>query len=357
MADQNKDQEKTEEPTARKLRKAKEEGNVSKSQEINSVVLLAISSLTLYFSGSWLYEMIEEMFQKYYGILSQPVMDTSMAVTYWQLTLEYIIAICTPIMIVLFLSAILVNIVQTGPVFTTKVFEPKPDKLDPIKGLGRIFSSKGFVELLKGFSKILAVGIVIYFTVKSDISVFLALPTQPLDTILSEAGRWIVLIVTRILAILILLSIIDAAFQRWKYKQDLKMSMQEVKDEYKQMEGDPKVKSQRKQMAMQQSRKRRMDHAVLNSDVVVTNPTHYAVALRYKPDEQDAPMIMAKGMRKRALKIRAFAEQYDVPIIENAPIARALYAAADEEQFVPPELYQAVAEILAYVYRMNDKAA
>lgn len=123
------------------------------------------------------------------------------------------------------------------------------------------------------------------------------------------------------------------------------------------MEGDPKVKSQRKQMAMQQSRKRRMDHAVLNSDVVVTNPTHYAVALRYKPDEQDAPMIMAKGMRKRALKIRAFAEQYDVPIIENAPIARALYAAADEEQFVPPELYQAVAEILAYVYRMNDKAA
>lgn len=357
MAEQNKDQEKTEEPTSRKLEKAKEEGNVSKSQEINSVALLTISVIVLYMMGGWFYDEATIMFEEFYNLLDQPVENVETVLVYWNKTLWYMVIFTAPLMIILIVAGIVINLIQTGVVFTTKVFVPKPDKLDPIKGFGRIFSSKGFMELAKGISKIFVVGVVIYMTVKNDIELFMSLPVKPLGFIMAEAGRWIILIVTRILSALLLLSIVDAIYQRHKYRKDLRMSKQEVKDEYKQLEGDPLVKSARKRKALQLTRARRIDHAVLNSDVVVTNPTHYAVALRYKPEENDAPIIMAKGMRKRALKIREYAELYEIPIIENPPLARALFAAANEGEFVPPELYQAVAEILAYIYKINQQKA
>jgi len=185
----------------------------------------------------------------------------------------------------------------------------------------------------------------------------ISLPIMPLTHIMTKSGEWTILVVGRILSALLILSIFDALYQRYKYRKDLRMSKQEVKDEYKQMEGDPQVKGARKRVAMKMARARRIDHAVLNSDVVVTNPTHYAVAIRYKPEEMAAPVIMAKGMRNRALKIKEYAKQYDVPIIENPPLARALYAAAEEGQAIPPEMYQAVAELLAYVYKIKKQKA
>jgi flagellar biosynthetic protein FlhB len=162
-------------------------------------------------------------------------------------------------------------------------------------------------------------------------------------------------VIFRILVALLFLSGLDAAYQRFEWKKQLKMTKQEIKDEFKQMEGDPLVKGQRRRFAQQILKRKRLDHAVLSSDVVVTNPTHYAIALRYDTEAEDAPRLMAKGRNKRAFRIRELADHYDVPIIENAPLARALYAGAEEDELIPPELYEAVAELLAYLYKLRDQ--
>lgn len=357
MADDNKDQEKTEEPTARKLEKAREEGNVSKSAEINSVVLMTIAVIVLYMSSGFIGNETVLLFETFYDLADQPVDNVANALEYLTLATIHGLVMIAPLTIVLFVMAILTNLVQVGVVFSTKVLEFKPERLDPVKGFGRIFSMRGTVELIKGLFKIFIVGMVIYYTVRNNVESFMSLAVMPLQTIIRESVGWVVLITTRILSALLLLAIADALYQRYKYRKDLRMSKQEVKDEYKQMEGDPLVKSFRKRQALKLSRGRRLDHAVLNSDVVITNPTHYAVALRYDPDKLDAPIVMAKGMRLRALKIREYAERYEIPIIENPPVARALYASAEEEQAIPSTLYQAVAEILAYVYKNKKQKA
>lgn len=357
MADQNQDQEKTEEPTERKLKKARDDGNVSKSQELSSTIILMVASLSLALSGTYLYRESRLMFLDFLLGFDQPVDNVNSAVFYMQEALGYALRLTTPIMVLLFATAIIVTVIQTGPVFTTKVLEPKPNRLDPFKGLKRLFSMKGLVELIKGFSKILIVGIVIYYTLVNQMDMLLSLSILPLQDILATSGGVIVVLVTRIIVALFVLSIADAAYQRYQHRKDLRMSKQEVKDEFKQMEGDPMVKSSRRRAAAKMSQRRRLDHAVLNSDVVVTNPTHYSVALRYDPDNDEAPIVMAKGMRLRAQKIREFAQQYDIPILENPPVARALYSTSEEEQAVPPDLYQAVAEILAYVFKMRNKDA
>ncbi len=358
MADQdNNDQDKTEEPTARKLQKAREEGNVSKSRELTSVLLLIMATLTLYGMGGWMYARIRSLFVHFYRVLDQPVVNTPNAINYLVLALQEGLIVLIPLLLVLVVGSILVNLLQTGPVFTTKSMEVKPDRLDPSKGIKKLVSTKGLVELVKGFTKIFIVGIIIYFSIKGSMSDFVGLPSLPLYTILSMTGKWTFLIVIRVLIALLLLSIVDAVYQRYQYRKELRMTKQEVRDEMKQMEGDPAVKGSRRKKAMKLAFQRRLDHAVLGSDVVITNPTHYAVALHYDPEKSDAPVIMAKGMRRRAFKIKEFARKYEITIVENPPVARALYAAADEGQAVPPELYQAVAEILAYVYRLKEKSA
>lgn len=357
MADQNSDQEKTEEPTARKIRKAREEGNVSKSAEVSSAALLTAGFLGMYMLGSFFLAQTEYLFLEFFTDFSQPLNNTNNALYFSGIALRFALMLAAPIITILMVIALASNLLQVGIVFSSKVISMKPNRLNPLTGLKRLFSLKGFVELVKGIAKIVLVGIVIYYTMRGEVDGMLDLVVLPLGAILSKTGYWIALLVSRILATLIILSIADAAYQRFQYRKDLRMTKQEVKDEYKQMEGDPQVKSNRRKQAVKLAHRRRLDHAVLNSDVVVTNPTHYAVALRYTPGEHDAPIVMAKGMRLRALKIREYAEKYDIPIIENPPVARALYASAEEEQHVPPELYQAVAEILAYVYRIKNQNA
>ena len=357
MADQDSDQDKTEEPTAHKLEEARKDGNVSKSQELNSALLLIFASATLYGLGGWMYHEFEILFEHFYRILDQPVLNTPNAISYMMVALKFGLIILLPFLIILSVMSVLVNLLQTGVVFAPKALELKPDKLDPSKGIKKLFSANGLMEMVKGILKIGFVGIIIYYTVHNNISDFMGLPSQPLFKILGIAGKWVILIITRVLIALLFLSVGDAFWQRYRYRKDLKMTKQEVRDEMKQMEGDPAVKGSRRKKALKMAYKRRLDHAVLGSDVVVTNPTHYAVALRYDPETTDAPVIMAKGMRKKAQKIKAFAKKYEVTIVENPPVARALYAAADEGQAVPPELYQAVAEILAYVYRLKEKSA
>ena len=161
--------------------------------------------------------------------------------------------------------------------------------------------------------------------------------------------------VVKVLAALLILSIADAVYQKYEFNKNLKMTKQEIKDEYKQMEGDPHVKGQRKRFGLKLVQQKRMDHAVLGSDVVVTNPTHYAVALKYDPEQNNAPIVMVKGQRLRALRIKELAREYEIPIVENKPVARALFATAEEDQFIPEDLYRVVAEILAYVFKLKNK--
>jgi flagellar biosynthetic protein FlhB len=354
MSDNKSDQEKTEEPTFKKLKEAKEQGNVSKSQELTGVVLLCFASATIYFTGEWMYEITVELFEHFFHYSSDRMENIPTAIAYLGEAFNTAMILMAPVLGVVALSAIAVNLLQTGFIFTTKAIEFKGEKLDPLKGLKRIFSIKGIVELVKGIAKVVVVAVVIWQVLTSEINSFLAFALLPLIDIVQITGSIIYTIIVRILIALIFLSALDAAYQRYEWRKQLKMTKQEIKDEYKQMEGDPQVKGQRRRFAQKILQKKRLDHAVLSADVVVTNPTHYAVALSYKADNDEAPKIMAKGMRKRALKIREYATHYDIPIIENPPLARALYAAAEEDQFIPPELYEAVAELLAYLYKLKE---
>lgn len=355
MSDQNDQQNKTEEATAHKLNKAREEGNVAKSTEIASVMLMVIAMLVLMQFGGWMYGRLRRLFEAFFMNAGQGLTNQEMAIQYLETALWYGFEVSAPLIIGLLVMAVFAHVGQTGVVFAPKVIEAKGSRVNPAKGFQKIFSMHGVVELVKGFSKILLISVIIYFTLRNEIGYITSFLVMPLQQILSESGSYIFLIVSRILAALVVLSLIDAAYMQYKHKKDLRMTKQEVKDEHKQMEGDPHMKNKRREQAMAMRQQKRLDHAVLSSEVVVTNPTHYAVALEYDPEQNDAPIVRAKGMRKRALKIREYAREFDIPIIENPPVARALHASAEENEFVPPELYQAVAEILAYVYRLKEQ--
>lgn len=352
---QNKDQEKTEEPTAQKLKKAREKGNVPQSTEISSVVLMIITAVTIVNFGGQIYNGFERLFKTFFRNSGQALANQDNALQYMEIAASQGFEIMSPLLIGLVVMAVLANVVQTGIVFAPKKMEVKFSKINPQKGLEKIFSMRGIVEGVKGFSKIFIIGTIIYITIMNEIDSLSSFLILPIHDILSISGEYTFTLIIRILSALTILSIMDAAYTRFQHRKDLRMTKQEVKDEFKQMEGDPQMKSRRKQQAKEMLGKKRLDHAVLASEVVVTNPTHYAVALQYDPEHNDAPIIRAKGMRKRALKIREFAQHYEIPVIENPPVARALYASAEEDEIVPPELYQAVAEILAYVYKLKRK--
>lgn len=356
MANDN-DQEKTEQPTALKLKKAREDGNVAKSAEVSSVILMGMSVVAMSFTGDFAYEKFQMLFENFFKDSWQLIDNQEEAKQHLTMALWQGSQVLAPLLTLMTSVAVGVNASQTGMLFSTKILEMKGSRISPLSGFKRMVSIKGMVELVKGFSKIGIVGAVVFATVSSEIENITSMMIMPLGQILMQSGEYIYQIVTQILSALFVLSIGDAAYARFQHLKDLRMTKQEIKDEFKQSDGDPHMKSKRKQMALNLFKRKRLDHAVLASDVVITNPTHYAVALHYDPDFNDAPIIRVKGMRNRALKIREFAKHYSVPIIENPPVARALYASAEEDEFVPEALYQAVAEILAYVYKNQKKKA
>ncbi|MEX0648295.1 MAG: EscU/YscU/HrcU family type III secretion system export apparatus switch protein [Balneolaceae bacterium] len=349
------DKDKTEEPTASKLKKAQEEGNVPKSQEVGSVLLMVSAVLMVLYSGDAMVEQFQSLFRQIYINLDQPVNNRDNAMVVLETNLMMGFNVIMPTLVVLVAVAVLSNVMQTGAIIAPKVLEAKPDRISPLKGFKKIFSIQGVAELVKGLSKVFIVGLIIMITLRNETELLTTMLVMPLPETLSQAGRIIFLMMTRILSALMILAIADAIYARFKHKKDLRMTKQEVRDEFRQSEGDPHMKSRRKEKAMGFSRRKRLDHAVLASDVVITNPTHYAVALQYNPDQNIAPVVRAKGMRKRALKIRSFAKHYDVPIFENPPVARALFASTEEDEMVPEEHFQIIAEILAYVYRLKEE--
>ena len=353
--------EKTEQPTAKKLDDARKEGQVAKSQEIAT----AFSLLAFFLLLRLMYGFIGTNFQNIFGRVYNNIpnvartYDGFLPVYYLRSILNNAILtmllICAPFFIAGFLIAFLSDLVQVGFKPTGKPLQPKLSKLNPISGLKKIFSTRKLFELAKSILKlvIMAVVIISFFNGRTE-SLFL-LYDMTLKQAIGLMGSMIIDLGIRIAAAYMVIAFADLIYQRRKFNKDMMMTKQEVKDEYKNTEGNPEVKSAQKRRMMQASR-RRMMQAVPQADVVITNPTHYAVAIKYDAAVSDAPIVVAKGSDYLAQRIKEIAKESNVEIVENKPLARMLFANVEVGEMVPPELYKAVAEVLAYVYHLKGIA-
>ena len=344
--------EKTEEPTAKKRSDARKKGQVGRSQELNTAFVLLIGFFILKVLWEYIYGEIANYTTYIYGHLMQSV-DTE---TVLQLFIGIMIVLAKtvlPVMFAILIMGLGINLFQVGLKFSTEAIEIKLDKLNPINGFGRMFSKRTLVELVKSILKIVIIGFFLYNYLKDEIFVMPQFIYYDLGTSLEEIARIIFAMIFQVLAVIIILAILDFTYQKWQTTQDLKMTKQEVKDEMKQSEGDPQIKGKIRQKQRQMAMARMMQE-VPKADVIITNPTHYAVALQYSQG-MTAPAVLAKGQDFVAQKIKEIAKEHKVPIVENKPLARALFAAVEVGDMVPPELYQAVAEVLAYVYRLKHK--
>ena len=352
--------EKTEEPTQKKLTDARKEGQVAKSREVvNAAMLLGLFLLMKFWIGNMGNSFIS-FFQNIYSQIPEYVKmyDGYMQEITWRAifirALIRILTIVAPVFLIGFLLAFIVNLLQVKWKPTTKPMKPKFNKLNPASGIKRLFSPNSLVELLKSIAKIAIVVYAVYsYLIKNAPSIYL-LYDLTLNQAIAQVGDLVVNLGFRISFFYILIAAADYIYQKFKFKKDMKMTKQEVKDEYKNQEGDPKVKSKQRQRMMEASR-RRMMQQLPEADVVITNPTHYAVAIKYDPEIYDAPYVVAKGADYLAQKIKDTAKENHIEIVENKPLARMLYANVEVGGIVPPELYQAVAEVLAFVYHLQGK--
>ncbi len=350
MAD---DAEKTEEPTPKKIEDARKDGNVPKSQDVSGVITLFVAILTFLMLFPFMKEHTVKLFLYYFSMMGSEL-DTRLMVDIALVTVKEFLLIVMPLAVSVAIAGIVAAVSQFGFIFTTKPLIPDFKKIDPIKGLGNLFSMKKLIEgvkiTFKSFTT-LGVGFLLFFYFITE------LPTVALFS-LGDQLDWLkekmLIIMGVMLLIIFFYAIIDIIIVRKQYFDNLKMSKQEVKDEMKNMDGDPLIKSKIRQLQMEASRKRMMAE-VPNADVIVTNPTHYAVALKYDASNARAPVVVAKGVDMVAQKIKAIARENDVPVVENKPLARSLYAEVDLDKEIPDSLFKAVADVLAYVYRMNKK--
>jgi flagellar biosynthetic protein FlhB len=350
MAD---DQEKTEEPTPKKIEDARKEGNVPKSQDTSGVVTLFIAILAFLMLFPFMAKHMFLLFHYYFSLMGMHL-DKASLIDIALVTIREFLLMILPLAVAVAIGGIAASFAQFGFLFTTKAIEPDLKKIDPIKGMKNLFSVKKLIEgikiTLKSFTT-LGVGFVFFFYFITE------LPTVALFG-LHDQLMWVkdkmLIIASVMLFIIFIFAIIDIIIVRKQYFDGLKMSKQEVKDEMKNMEGDPLIKSKIRQIQMQASRKRMMAE-VPNADVVITNPTHYAVAIKYDAKKSDAPVVIAKGMNHVAQQIKKIARQNSVHIVQNPPLARSLYNEVEVDKVIPETLFAAVAEVLAYVYKMNKK--
>lgn len=347
--------EKTEPATAKKLSDARDEGKVAKSQELNSAAMLIALFMLLRIFVSFLGEGFVGVFQWSYKLIPEVVQSERSGMTVRGVStiinqsLVEMLKLMAPFLIGGFVVAIVISIVQVGWKVSTKPMEPKLDKFNPINGFKRIFSKDSLFNLFKSILKIALIFYVAYTCIKDQQKNLFILYEIPLKQAISLIGNIIIDTGLRISLVYLVVGIADYAYQKFRFKEDMKMTKQEVKEEYKNTEGDPQIKGQQRQR-MREASQRRMMQDVPKADVVITNPTHISVAIRYDSEQESAPTVLAKGEDYLAMKIREAAKENNVPIMENKPLARAIYATVDIGEQIPPELYQAVAEILAVVY-------
>ncbi len=352
--------EKTEEATPKKLEDARKEGQVSKSKDLGNFVMLFFLFLILKIFLSYIGSGLLESFHIIYGRFSDITADQcqNFNIRYvghiLRLMMGKILLIILPVLAISVLVSFIMDLAQVKWKVTTKPLMPKFNKLNPINGFKRIFSSKTIVELLKSIAIIMVIAILAYMELKGQIGYLFLLYQMDLFDALGFIGNTIINLGIKVSAVLLLIGFADLFYQKRKFKEDMRMTKQEVKDEYKNAEGDPQIKGQIRRK-MQQASMRRMMQSVPKADVVITNPTHFAVAIQYDSKVASAPIVVAKGQDFLAQKIKEAAKEHNVEIVENKPLARALYYNVDIGGMVPPELYQAVAEVLAFVYKVKNK--
>ena len=342
--------EKTEEPTAKKRADARKKGQVGRSQELNTAFVLLVGFFTLKLLWDSIYLSIASYTTYVFTNLNQSV-DTENIIHIFIGIIVVLAKTAFPVMFAIMLIGLAINFFQVGLNFNTESIEFKLDKLNPINGFGRIFSKRSLVELAKSFFKILVIGFFLYRFIHEQILAMPQFMFFDLTTSLALVAEIIFQMAFIVIGVIMIMALMDYGYQKWQTTQDLKMTKQEVKDEMKQSEGDPQIKGKIRQKQRQMAMARMMKE-VPKADVIVTNPTHYAIALSYQQG-MSAPLVVAKGQDLVAQRIKEIAREARVPIIENKPLARAICAAVQIGDVIPQELYQAVAEVLAYVYRLK----
>lgn len=352
--------EKTEPATAKKLKDAREEGKVAKSKELNSAFGLIVLFLCLKVFISYVGEKFLSAFDLVYANMADFVKINEGGMTTQAVSglifqvLVLMLLTVIPFFIFGFAIAFLVSIIQVGWTVSTKPMKPQLSKFNPINGFKRIFSKDSVFELVKSIFKIGLIVYIAFTSVRDHAEELFVLYDISLNQAVSLVGTFVIDVGLKISLVYLVVGIADFIYQKIKFRDDMKMTKQEVKDEYKNTEGDPQIKG-RQRRKMQEVSQKRMMQDVPKADVVITNPTHFAVALKYDADESPAPIVLAKGEDYLAQKIKEVARENQIEIVENKPLARMLYHNVDIGAQIPPELYQAVAEVLALVYRAKQK--
>lgn len=347
--------EKTEAPTPRKKKEARDRGQVAKSTDLTAAGALLFAMIILNLFAPSMFNNLLNFTQKMLGYSAKDAMTVNSMQnlgSYAIHTLGYTIA---PICLLFMFSAVLITLAQVGLIFTAHPLKPDLQKIDPISGFSKIFSMQSLFKLLISLLKVGLIAGVSFLTIRSRIPQIVSLTGEDHWQILAVAGEMIYLLGIRLAAVLLFIAIFDYAYSRYKHEEGLKMSKQELKEEMRRMEGDPLVRERRRRVA-QQLAMQRMQAAVPTSDVIVTNPTEFAIAIKYDSETMVAPKVVAKGADLVAKRIRQIAIENGIPIVERKPLARALYKTVEVGDEVPPSFYKAIAEILAYVYEISGKA-
>lgn len=349
--------DKTEEPTSKRLQDARKEGQVAKSQELISGAMLFILFIAIKLFGGYIANSFIKVFYRNYGYISTYAVETPqighMSSMFGRAMLD-ILLMTLPIFALGFLVAFLLNVFQVKWKVTTKPLQPKLNRLDPVKGFKKIISLDKVFELIKSVAKIAVIFIVAYTTITAEMDNLKILYDLDLVAAVLYISDFVINMGIKISAVYLIIGFADFIYQKLKFKKDMRMSKQEVKDEYKQQEGDPQVKGKIKSK-MRETSMRRMMQKMPDADVVITNPTHFACAIQYDKEKASAPVLIAKGADHLAQKLKDVAKEHDVPIVENKPLARMLYYNVEIDAEIPQELYQMTAEVLAYVYQLKNK--
>ena len=348
------DSQKTEDPTGRKLQEARDQGQVAKSQEVNNLLMiLALTISVVVFGGSMARDIVNMSLPFIEAPDKVPTDLGHLTTIGWKLLSMVLFAGAAPLVIALF-AAFGAGYLQFGLILSSESLVPDLEKLSPLKGLKRMFSLRSFTEFLKGILKLLVVGSIVYLVITPSIGDLHKLVGMEVVQLLGVITDLLHRLLFTALAAMVVIALADIFYQRYEHIKSLRMSRQEIKDEMRESEGDPIIKGRLRQLRMERARKRMMAE-VPKADVVVTNPTHYAVALKYDQIEMSSPKVVAKGVDKVAQRIREIAAENDVPVVENPPLARGLYAAVEIDQEVPPEFYKAVAEVIGFIYRLKRR--
>lgn len=353
MAESESGADKSEEPTSKRLEEARKKGQIARSRELSTLAVTFGGAAALLIFGAQMGQAMLGMMQGNFALPREVLLDDGSMVRHLLSTgMEALLAL-QPFFIVMLIASIIGPVALGGWLFSSEALQPKFSRMNPWEGLKRMFSTKALVELLKALAKFVIILLVALAVLKADQDDLLAIADEPVESAILHAmlvTGWSLLWMA---CGLILIAAVDVPFQLWDTKQKLMMTKQEVKDEYKDSEGKPEVKSKIRQLQRQMA-ERRMMQQVPEADVVITNPTHFAVALKYDPEKGNAPVLLAKGGDFLALKIREIAQEHKVTLLESPALARAVYFSTEVDQEIPAGLYLAVAQVLAYVYQLKQ---